>query len=145
MASSDFSQSLCSLIFKDLRAVNVADDHRWFIELLAVNYQGSLSAYVIRYRIFCIKSEKTLKGFSIARGTSLFTRACLQLCVRATVNETLLQYFKDLINRAHSFPRQNLTNSAANLVNSAAYRGKADEILRLTAATQLNFRGLIKS
>ena len=68
--------------------------------------------------------------------------------------------------RAHSFPRQNLTNSAtnlvnstanlvnsaanlvnsaANLVNSAAHRGKAEEIPRLTADTQLNFRGLIKS
>src|SRR6218665_2913567 len=32
--------------------------------------------------------------------------------------------------RAHSFPRQNLTNSAANLVNSAAHRSKADEIPR---------------
>ena len=52
---------------------------------------------------------------------------------------------KSLISWAHSFPRQNLTNSAANLVNSAAHRGKADEILRLTADTQLNFRGLIKS
>src|SRR6218665_1526215 len=50
-----------------------------------------------------------------------------------------------LITRAHSFPRQNLTNSAANLVNSAVHRGKADEIPRLTAATQLNSRGLIKS
>ena len=56
------------------------------------------------------------------------------------------------ISRAHSFPRQNLTNSAANLVNSAAnlvnsaaHHGKADEILRLTAVTQLNFHGLIKS
>jgi len=38
-----------------------------------------------------------------------------------------------------------LTNSAANLVNSAAHHGKADEIPRLTADTQLNFRGLIKS
>ena len=47
--------------------------------------------------------------------------------------------------RAHSFPRKNLTNSAANLVNSAAHRGKADEIPWLTAGTQLNFRGLIKS
>src|SRR6218665_57145 len=59
---------------------------------------------------------------------------------------TILQ----LITRAHSFPRKNLTNSAENLVNSAenlensaADRGKADEIPRLTAATQLNFRGLI--
>src|SRR6218665_2994659 len=50
-----------------------------------------------------------------------------------------------LITRAHSFPRQNLTNSAAYLVNSADHRGKADEIPRLTADTQLNFRGLIKS
>ena len=50
-----------------------------------------------------------------------------------------------MISRAHSFPRQNLTNSAANLVNSSAHRGKADEIPRLTADTQLNFRGLIKS
>jgi len=47
--------------------------------------------------------------------------------------------------RAHSFPRQNLTNSAANLVNSAAHRGKADEISLITADTQLSFRGLIKS
>src|SRR6218665_978439 len=50
-----------------------------------------------------------------------------------------------LIIRAHSFPRQNLTNSAVNLVNSAAYRGKADEIPRLTTDTHLHFRGLIKS
>ena len=49
------------------------------------------------------------------------------------------------ISRVHSFPRQNLTNSAANLVSSAAYRGKADKVPRLTANTQLNFRGLIKS
>jgi len=50
-----------------------------------------------------------------------------------------------VITRAHSFLRQNLPNSATNLVNSAAHRGKADEIPRLTADTQLNFRGLIKS
>jgi len=50
-----------------------------------------------------------------------------------------------IIIRAHSFLRQNLTNSAANFVNSAAYRGKADEIPRLTVVTQLNFGGLIKS
>jgi len=50
-----------------------------------------------------------------------------------------------LICRAHRFPRQNLTNSAKNLVNSAAHHGKADEIPRLTTDTQLNFRGLIKS
>jgi len=35
-----------------------------------------------------------------------------------------------MIIRAHSFPRQNLTNFAANLVNSTALRGKADEIPR---------------
>src|SRR6218665_2314261 len=50
-----------------------------------------------------------------------------------------------LIIRAHSFPRKNLTNSAVNLVNSTAHRGKADEIPRFTADTQLNFRGEIKS
>jgi len=50
-----------------------------------------------------------------------------------------------MIIRAHSFPRQNLTNSVANLVNSAVHRGKADEIPRLTAVTQLNYRSLIKS
>ena len=54
-------------------------------------------------------------------------------------------HIKILIIRAHSFPWQNLTNSAANLVNSAAHRGKEDEIPRLTANAQLNFRGLIKS
>src|SRR6218665_53747 len=43
------------------------------------------------------------------------------------------------------FRGKNLTNSAVNLVNSAAHRGKADEIPRFTAVTQLNFRGLIKS
>src|SRR6218665_2828035 len=43
-----------------------------------------------------------------------------------------------LILRAHSFPRQNLTNSTENLVNSAAHRVKADEIPRFTAVTQLN-------
>ena len=51
----------------------------------------------------------------------------------------------DVITRAHSFARQNLTNSATNLVNSAAHRGKADEIWRVTVDTQLNFRSLIKS
>jgi len=51
----------------------------------------------------------------------------------------------DQMTRAHSYLRQNLTNSAANLENSAAHRGKADEIPGLTADTQLNFRGLIKS
>src|SRR6218665_612586 len=51
----------------------------------------------------------------------------------------------ELIIRAHSFSRQILTNSAAYLVNSAAHRGKADEFPLLTAGTQLNFRGLIKS
>lgn len=80
MASSDFSQSLCSLIFKDLRAVNVADDHRWFIELLAVNYQGSLSAYVIRYRIFCIKSEKHWRGFQL-QGAPAYSRGHVCNCV----------------------------------------------------------------
>ena len=50
-----------------------------------------------------------------------------------------------MIIRAHSFPRQNLTNFVVNLANSAAHRGKADEIPRLTAVTQLNFHGLIKS
>jgi len=47
--------------------------------------------------------------------------------------------------KVHSFPQQNLTNSAVNLVNSAANRGKADEIPLLTTVTQLSFRGLIKS
>jgi len=56
----------------------------------------------------------------------------------------ICSYF-DVITRAHSFPRKNLTNYAANLVNSVAHRGKADEIPQLTADTQLNFRGLIKS
>ena len=43
------------------------------------------------------------------------------------------------------FRGKKLTNSVENLANSAAHRGKADEIPRLTANTQLNFRGLIKS
>jgi len=38
-----------------------------------------------------------------------------------------LMHVLRMMSRAHSFPRQNLTNSAANLVNSAAHRGKADE------------------
>ena len=42
------------------------------------------------------------------------------------------------MNRAHSFPRQNSTNSVVNLVNSADHHGKADEIPRLTAVAQLN-------
>jgi len=50
-----------------------------------------------------------------------------------------------LIIRAHSFPRQILANSLANLVNSAAHRGITREIPRLTAATQVKFRGIIKS
>jgi len=49
------------------------------------------------------------------------------------------------MSRAHIFTAENLRNSAVNLLNSAAHRGKADEIPRLTADTQLNFRGLIKS
>ena len=43
-----------------------------------------------------------------------------------------------LISRAHSFREKNSTNSAT-------HRGKADEIPRLIADTQLNVRGLIKS
>jgi len=43
-----------------------------------------------------------------------------------------------LMNRAHSFPRKNLTNPAVKLVNSADHHGKANEIPRLTAAAQLN-------
>jgi len=46
--------------------------------------------------------------------------------------------------RAHSFPLQNLTNFAANFVNSAAHRGNTDEIPRLTAVTPVKFRGLTK-
>jgi len=62
-------------------------------------------------------------------------------------NDDSLQFWaiRLVMTRAHSFPRQNLTNSAANLVNSVAHRGKADEILQLTTDTQLNFRDLIKS
>jgi len=37
-----------------------------------------------------------------------------------------------------SFPKKNLTNSVA-------HRSKTDEISRLTKATQMKFRGLIKS
>ena len=33
--------------------------------------------------------------------------------------------------RAHSFPRQNLTNSAVNLVNSADFRGYTVKIPRV--------------
>ena len=43
------------------------------------------------------------------------------------------------------FPQKNFTNSAANLVNSAAHHGNTDEIPCITAATQVKFRGLIKS
>ena len=51
----------------------------------------------------------------------------------------------NVIIMAHSFRGKFDKNSAVFMVNSAAHRGKADEIPRLTAATQLNFRGLIKS
>ena len=44
-----------------------------------------------------------------------------------------------VISRAHSFTRQNLTNAAANLVNSAAHRGKADEIPGLTGYSAAQF------
>ena len=37
------------------------------------------------------------------------------------------------------------TNSAENLVNSAAHGDSTNEIPRFTAATQVKFRGLIKS
>ena len=49
-----------------------------------------------------------------------------------------------VIVRAHSFPREKFYKSAVYLANSAVHRGKADEIPRLTAVTQLNIRGLIK-
>src|SRR6218665_3060186 len=50
----------------------------------------------------------------------------------------------EVIYRAHSCPRQNLTNSAANFVNPAAHRGNTDEIPWLTAVTPVKFRGLTK-
>src|SRR6218665_4055168 len=78
-------------------------------------------------RYFVCSNCKFLKYFVCS--TCKFSRYCVAV----------------LVSRAHSFPRQSLTNSAANFVNSAAHRGKTDEIPRLTAATQLNFRGLIKS
>jgi hypothetical protein len=46
-AAGDLSQALCCLVFKDLRAVNVSEDQHWFTELLAINYQGDLTGYVI--------------------------------------------------------------------------------------------------
>ena len=49
-----------------------------------------------------------------------------------------------VICRAQSFPRQNLTNSAANFVNSAAHCGNTDEIPRLTAVTPVKFHGVTK-
>ena len=49
-----------------------------------------------------------------------------------------------MIIRAHSFPRQNLTNSAVNFVNSAAHPGNTDEIPWLTAVTPVKFRSLTK-
>src|SRR6218665_2866155 len=58
---------------------------------------------------------------------------------------SLVKCYTQLIARAHSFPRQNLTNSVAYLVNSAAHHGNTDEILRLTEAIQVEFHGLIKS
>jgi len=71
----------------------------------------------------------------------------VELFVKWTLEKSFLWLANSVTNicRAHNFPRQNLTNSAANLVNFAALRGKAGEIPRLTADTQLNFRGLIKS
>jgi len=50
-----------------------------------------------------------------------------------------------MIIRTHSFPQQNLANSAVNLVNSAAHLSNTDEIPRITVATQVKFHGLIKS
>ena len=69
------------------------------------------------------------------------SNAAMPLCSRLSGSLAL----EALMIRAHSFPRQNLTNSAENLVNSAVHRAKADEIPRLTVATQLKFRGLVKS
>ena len=42
-----------------------------------------------------------------------------------------------LIIKAHSFPRQNLKNSAANLVNSASHYGNTDEIPRLHRSSSM--------
>src|SRR6218665_2588280 len=76
----------------------------------------------------------------------ILSRVVERMMVYSYIYPALNQHpMADLINMAHSFSAENLTNSAANLVNSAAHRGKADEIPRLTAVTQLNFRGLIKS
>src|SRR6218665_466094 len=47
-----------------------------------------------------------------------------------TAGQCLELFLRCHMIRAHSFPRQNLTNSAANLVNSA-----------VTAARQMKFRG----
>ena len=41
--------------------------------------------------------------------------------------------------RAHSFPRKKFDETAENLVNSAAHRGKADEIPRFTAVYTVKF------
>ena len=76
-----------------------------------------------------------------------YNHCCAILCHVILLHIALLQVklyhaiLSHVIFRAHSFPRQNLTNSAANLVNSAVHRGKADEVPRLNAATQLNYRG----
>jgi len=68
------------------------------------------------------------------RGT-LFPRFCL--LVYFIMDFTSICNM-NVMSRAHSFRGKNLTKPAANLVNSAVHRGKADEIPRLTAATQLN-------
>ena len=56
--------------------------------------------------------------------------------VRLSSPSLARQRLLNVMYRAHSFPRQNLTNSAGNLVNSAEHRSKADEIPRLNAVTR---------
>src|SRR6218665_2453090 len=95
---------------------------------------GHSGSWIDEKSTFSMEAEVVLKNRSVS-GSGIDVNNVYQTEVR----------FVSVLDRAHSFPRQNLTNSAANLVNSAAHHGNTDEIPWLTAAPQVKFRGLIKS
>src|SRR6218665_1447121 len=90
--------------------------------------------------LFVIISRPTLSDVSVAQYLTLqrFTLQSAMMGELASLSPTRAVFIRPTW--AHSFPRQNLTKSAENLVNSAAHRCKADEIPRLNAAKQGKFR-----
>src|SRR6218665_3832772 len=68
----------------------------------------------------------TLLGVPVSFVTNFGIRTTLVIWTEA--KRVIYSKSTRVICRAHSSPRQNLTNSAGKLVNSAVHRGKADEI-----------------